>query len=235
MFMRVLLWLSAAAFGGFSALIGIKRLIMVVIGEGGGGGAVPLALVFIAGGIFLFRWGQKKLTQPPPARRATALPAGDLATSEQADEAENGAADPEDKSPRSAFAEGSVFAAINLWLIRNTWFGPTFLLSLIIVPIGLGIAFSERKPSERVFNHVDALTMCQIAIKRAARDQETAKVPYVENQGESPYFFYIWNDRTKPARMRNGLGLEVPVSASCVVDGTSKKITSLIVGEDVLI
>lgn len=86
-----------------------------------------------------------------------------------------------------------------------------------------------------VFDHIDALVMCQNALKSAARDPENAEVPYVENFGRGDEYVYSWGAQTKMARMRNGLGLEVAASASCVVDGRSQRITSLTLNGQTLI
>lgn len=83
----------------------------------------------------------------------------------------------------------------------------------------------DDKPAQ--FGHVDALVMCQMALKSAARDPESADIPYVENHGRGDEYVYAWGAQTKMARMRNGLGLDVAASASCVVDGRTKRITSL--------
>lgn len=76
-------------------------------------------------------------------------------------------------------------------------------------------------------SHVDALTMCQMALKRVSRDPDNADIPYVSNMGKGPEFYYAWGPQTKVARMRNGLGLDVATTASCTVDATTKRITSL--------
>jgi hypothetical protein len=90
----------------------------------------------------------------------------------------------------------------------------------------------EGKPANqpKALQSYEALTMCQFAIKRLSRDPDTAEIPYVDNLGGSvgTEYYFAWGAGTKYARMRNGLGLEVPVSASCIVDATTKKITQLI-------
>lgn len=86
---------------------------------------------------------------------------------------------------------------------------------------------SSPSSATNTFDWNDALTMCQLTIKQLARDPETAEVPYVNNFGSGDEFYFAWGRSTKFARMRNGLGLEVPVSASCVVDGKQRKITGL--------
>lgn len=126
---------------------------------------------------------------------------------------------------QQAKTENKTFNALNGWLAQNTWFGPTFLLSLIGIPLALLFMFAERTPKQ--FSDLDALVLCQLAIERTAREPETAKVPYVEPYGNGTEFYYAWGRETKFARMRNGLGLEVPVSASCTVNRALKQITAL--------
>lgn len=82
---------------------------------------------------------------------------------------------------------------------------------------------------------LDALLFCQNALKRVARDPEKASIPYVEDLGSGMESYFAWGAQTKMARMRNGLGLEVATSASCVVDRASKRITALTVdGKSIL-
>lgn len=86
---------------------------------------------------------------------------------------------------------------------------------------------TPNKPNE--FTSVQALTLCQHVLTRLSRDPETANVPYVDNLGGhvGDEYYFAWGADTRYARMRNGLGLEVPVSASCIVSRTTKKIIQL--------
>jgi len=85
----------------------------------------------------------------------------------------------------------------------------------------------EQGPYPADFTWNDALLMCQTAIPKFARDPDTAIVPYVPNIGKGNEYYFAWGDSTKYVRMRNDLGLEVPVSAYCIVDGNIKTITQL--------
>jgi len=103
---------------------------------------------------------------------------------------------------------------------------------------GGGSSGSSSKSSgstQSSFGHVEALTMCQMALQRSSRDPDNAKVPYVENQGSSSEFYYAWGPSTKVVRMRNGLGLEVAATASCIVDGSAKRIKSLTLNGETII
>ncbi len=96
---------------------------------------------------------------------------------------------------------------------------------------GKGAASGETN----AFDWSDALTMCQMTLKRASRDPEKAEVPYVPNSGSGDEYYFAWGASTKMARMRNGLGLEVAASASCIVSKSQKRITSLTLNGETLI
>lgn len=86
----------------------------------------------------------------------------------------------------------------------------------------------ERKSNQsNDFTAIEALSQCQWTLKKLSRDPDTAEVPYVENFGSKGEYYFAWGAETKYARMRNGLGLEVPISASCIVNAVTKKITQL--------
>ena len=77
------------------------------------------------------------------------------------------------------------------------------------------------------FDWADALVLCQNALKQASRDPEKASIPSVENFGKGDEYYFAWGAYTKMARMRNGLGLEVGVTASCIVSKSQKRIISM--------
>lgn len=100
---------------------------------------------------------------------------------------------------------------------------------------GTGSTSRTSTSSQPSFGHIQALTMCQMALKRSSRDPDNAQVPYVNNQGNDSEFYYAWGPATKVVRMRNGLGLEVAASASCIVNGSTKRITSLTLNGETII
>lgn len=93
--------------------------------------------------------------------------------------------------------------------------------------IGSCAALMSKPDGERGFGSSEALGMCQAALKSVARDPDKADIPYVENMGRGSEYYFAWGAQTKMARMRNGLGLDVAVSASCIVNGVTRRITSL--------
>lgn len=75
----------------------------------------------------------------------------------------------------------------------------------------------------------EALMMCQYAIKGSMIGSSNTDVPYVDNNGSGNEFYFAWGASTKAIRTRNGLGLEVPASASCIVDKKARIISQLTV------
>jgi hypothetical protein len=75
----------------------------------------------------------------------------------------------------------------------------------------------------------DALTICQIAIKRALVYPESLDVPYVANFGRGDEFYFAWGASTRLIQHKNQMGLEVASSASCTVDARTGGVTSLTV------
>lgn len=93
--------------------------------------------------------------------------------------------------------------------------------------IGLTLSMLLTGCGEPAFTAGRALTMCQFALKKISMDPENAQIPYVPNFGTEREFYFAWGASTRVARMRNGIGFDVAVTASCIVDKRTKKITSL--------
>lgn len=94
-----------------------------------------------------------------------------------------------------------------------------------------GLAFglyscNKPKPPE-IFTAARALTMCQLAFQKISRDPDKAEIPAVRDFGGGDEAYFAWGPETKVMRMRNGLGLDVSATGSCIVSKSAKKITSL--------
>lgn len=81
--------------------------------------------------------------------------------------------------------------------------------------------------SAQIYSSTTALTVCQMALKQASRDPETADIPYVADQGSGNTYHFAWGAHTAMTRVRNDSGLEVSTQASCTVDKSRGRITSL--------
>lgn len=90
-------------------------------------------------------------------------------------------------------------------------------------------------PRANTFSQVEALNLCREAFKRIAKDPEKANIPSVANHGDSREYYFAWGAETSMIRMRNGMGLEVAVSGSCIVDAATRKITSLTMNRETII
>jgi len=114
----------------------------------------------------------------------------------------------------------------------------TVTAALLIVGGGLYIVL--RKPTEVTpivrmkgeplsQDESSAQVFCEENIRKVAKDPETVKVPFVRSQGRAGTHIFNWGPQTSMVRMRNGLGQEVAVPASCTVNSIDGKIISLVV------
>lgn len=81
----------------------------------------------------------------------------------------------------------------------------------------------------------DALSACQMEIRRIAKDPDTAKIPYVTGTESPSQFTFAWNRETSLLRMRNGLGLEVPATAVCRFSKSDNQVSTLQLDDQILI
>ena len=120
---------------------------------------------------------------------------------------------------------------ISGWKIAGTVIAAFIVLSLIA-----GVAKDEvadestaiSKPdTPKPLEKIEALTMCQMLIKRAANDPEKAEVPYIEGSDAGGDFNFKWSKDSKLVRMRNSIGLEVGLPAFCSVNKETREFTQL--------
>lgn len=111
----------------------------------------------------------------------------------------------------------------------------------IAIPIGVyvGVSCAGRSDvpsSSASLSSIEALTMCQSAIKRLSRDPDNAEVPYVTADYDwDQKARFVWGPGTRYARLRNGLGLEVPTTADCTVQKYERTISSLSINGEPMI
>lgn len=130
---------------------------------------------------------------------------------------------PDDGPPEQSKADTPVWAnVIALILISPI----TALLALFATSCTSGSGNSSSKSSGEI-SHSEALTICQYAIKGSMIDSKNTDIPYVESNGGGSEYCFSWGAGTKSIRTRNGLGLEIPASASCIVDKRSRNISQL--------
>lgn len=79
------------------------------------------------------------------------------------------------------------------------------------------------------FDAVTAMVVCREAIKKTSRDPEKAEVPSVFVHQVDEELRIYWGPQNKMVRLRNGLGSEVGVPATCIANKDKRTITSLTV------
>lgn len=73
----------------------------------------------------------------------------------------------------------------------------------------------------------DALQLCEKAIRSAVRDPDKAVIPSVPNFGDINEYHFAWNPNTRVLRLRNGLGLDVASTGSCIVQKVARHVSSV--------
>lgn len=106
-------------------------------------------------------------------------------------------------------------------------------VAIIGMAMACGLSACSSKPHE--FDKMDAIMMCRDAITARARDPDKVEIPTVDDFGNSHEYYFAWGASSKRIRMRNGLGMEMPVTASCIVNRKTKRITSLTINGETLI
>jgi hypothetical protein len=80
------------------------------------------------------------------------------------------------------------------------------------------------------FQQIQALTMCQAALKKVAPVPEKVSIPSVESKGNAEQFIFTWNSTTKAIEMRTQLDEIEPTTGYCMVDKATKRIIGLTFG-----
>lgn len=133
------------------------------------------------------------------------------------------------EKPRQDSLKSSAPRSAETKLLHKKIFGYLCLalFSMWILSNCSGSKSPATSPSSTKVSQSVALTSCQFALKAMSKDPETAEIPYVENFGSGNEFYFAWGASTKPVRMKNGFGAILSYGASCIVDGTTGKITSI--------
>lgn len=80
-----------------------------------------------------------------------------------------------------------------------------------------------------------ALSTCKEAIRLVSRDPDKADIPYAAPKRVGPDYSFTWTNGVNTIRLRNGLGMDVPASASCSVNIALGTISSLNVNGNTIV
>ncbi|WP_155950186.1 hypothetical protein [Rhodanobacter sp. OR92] len=83
-------------------------------------------------------------------------------------------------------------------------------------------------PSTAGDGHLDALYLCQQAIRQVAKNPSSAHVPYATDRGTAAEHYFAW-PKGSGLTMMNAFGANLDTSASCITTADGKTITSLTV------
>lgn len=111
-------------------------------------------------------------------------------------------------------------------------------IGLIIVAVFLArscVGVSEPPPKPAAgFTELDAMQLCRQTISNWSRDPAKAEIPMGRRFHSDLVFHFAWTP-SDGLRLRNGLGLDMPVTAACTVDRVGRRITLLNVDGQTLI
>lgn len=85
------------------------------------------------------------------------------------------------------------------------------------------------------FQQIQAITMCQAALKKASLDPKTADIPIVGNLGTETEYRFVWDATTRMVSVRNQRGEMEATSAFCLVDGPTRRVVGLTLGSRAII
>ena len=128
------------------------------------------------------------------------------------------------------FKRFNVSSRIRVWAFGAMAFVLASAVGVISPPEPMAANGSAQYVAQRApvgFTQGAALTLCESAIRLISKDPEKAEIPYVDDLGDATAYYFAWGHATKMLRLRNGLGLEVAATGSCVVNKSAQRIVSL--------
>lgn len=108
----------------------------------------------------------------------------------------------------------------------------SFNLGAAVFAIVVLLAIAMMLHSSRVggFQQIQAITMCQAALKKASGDPKSADIPLVKSVGTEMEYRFVWDATTQMVHVRNGRGEIEAMAAMCLVDGPTKRVVGLTLG-----
>lgn len=109
------------------------------------------------------------------------------------------------------------------------------MVAVVVFSCVYQTALPSGPKAPQAFNDADANILCRDAIMRFSRDPERTQVPYAQPSTRGDEALLAWNQSSKMLRMRNGLGLEVPATASCLVSRGERRVIMLTINGEAMI
>lgn len=121
-------------------------------------------------------------------------------------------------------------------MTQRTLMGPTVAAAVVGCAMCLvsGFVPDARASSPTASGRMEALSLCQEAIRHTANNPSAAHVPYTQDYGSANEHYFAW-PKGSGLTMMNAYGANLDVSASCTTTGDGKRITSLsVAGKTIL-
>lgn len=103
----------------------------------------------------------------------------------------------------------------------------------LVVLLAIAMVMHSRESGK--FRQIQAITMCQAALKKASLDPQTADIPMVGNLGTETEYRFVWDATTRMTFVRNQRGEMEATSAFCLVDGPTRRVVGLTLGSQAII
>lgn len=113
------------------------------------------------------------------------------------------------------------------------------LSTLLISAVVIGFVVYACSPGSNskkssTSSEVNGLLACKQAIRFASKDPDKADIPYAEARSVGYEYTYTWTNGANTIRLRNGLGIDVPASATCNVSKESGLVRRLIINGETI-
>jgi hypothetical protein len=106
-------------------------------------------------------------------------------------------------------------------------------VSVFVAVAAIAMVMHSRESGK--FQQIQAITMCQVALKKASLDPEAADIPMVGNMGTETEYRFVWDSTTRMTSVRNQRGEMEATSAFCLVDGPTRRVVGLTLGRRAII
>lgn len=106
----------------------------------------------------------------------------------------------------------------------------TLLISAVVIGfVAYACTSSSSSSKSDTTSEMKGLFSCQQAIRMSATDPDKADIPYAEPRSVGSEYTYTWTNGANTIRLRNGLGIDTPASATCTVSKESGLVRRLII------
>lgn len=112
---------------------------------------------------------------------------------------------------------------------KKSSIGALVVSAVVIGFVAYACTSSSSSSKSDTASEMKGLFSCQQAIRMVASDPDKADIPYAEPRSAGSEYTYAWTNGSNTIRLRNGLGIDKPASATCTVSKESGLVRRLII------